>query len=41
VCSNRLIPKVMDTMFKGRSECILNKDVIALFDNEDYHGNSY
>ena len=41
VCSNRLIPKVMDTMFEGRSECILNKDVIALFDNEDYHGNSY
>jgi hypothetical protein len=41
VCSNRLIPKVMDTMFEGRFECILNKDVIALFDNEDYHGNSY
>ncbi len=41
VCSNRLIPKVMDTMFKGRSECILNKEVIALFDNEEYHGNSY
>jgi len=41
ICANRLIPHVMDTVFKGRTECILNKDVIELFDNEVYHGNSY
>jgi hypothetical protein len=41
ICSHRLIPKVMDTVFKGRSECILNKDVISLFDDEVYSGNSY
>ena len=41
ICSHRLIPQVMDTVFENRSECILNKDVIALFDDEVYHGNSY
>lgn len=40
-CVNRLIPHVMDTVFNGRKECILNKDVIGLFDNEAYYGNSY
>lgn len=41
ICANRLVPKVMDAVFDGRKECILNKDVIGLFDNEVYHGNSY
>lgn len=41
ICSHRLIPHLMDTVFTDRYECILNKDVIALFDNEVYHGNSY
>lgn len=36
ICSHRLIPQVMDTVFNKRKECILNKDVIELFDNEDY-----
>ena len=41
ICANRLVPIIMDTVFDGRKECILNKDVISLFDNEVYHGNSY
>lgn len=41
ICSHRLIPRVMETVFKNRKECILNKDVIALFDDEAYNGNSY
>lgn len=41
VCSNRLIPEVMSTFFPNRYECILNKNVIGLFDDEVYHGNSY
>lgn len=36
ICSHRLIPQVMDEVFNERSECILNKQVIELFDNEDY-----
>jgi len=36
ICSHRLIPQVMDEVFKQRYECILNKQVIELFDNEDY-----
>lgn len=35
ICSHRLIPKIMDTVFKDRKECILNKQVIELFDNEE------
>lgn len=38
ICSHRLVPRIMDTVFAGRTECILNKDVIALFDDEVYHG---
>ncbi len=41
ICANRMVPLIMDTVFNGRKECILNKDVIALFDDEVYHGNSY
>jgi len=41
ICSNRLIPKVMDNIFNNRKECILNKQVIELFDNEYYNANSY
>ena len=41
ICANRMVPMIMDTVFNGRKECILNKDVISLFDNEVYHGNSY
>lgn len=41
ICSNRMVPLIMDTVFKERKECILNKDVIALFDDEEYNGNSY
>jgi len=41
ICVNRMVPMIMDTVFDGRKECILNKDVIALFDDEVYHGNSY
>ena len=41
ICANRMVPMIMDTVFDGRKECILNKDVIALFDDEVYHGNSY
>ena len=35
ICSHRLVPKIMDTVFTGREECILNKRVIELFDNEE------
>lgn len=35
ICSHRLVPKIMDTVFSGRKECILNKQVIKLFDNEE------
>jgi hypothetical protein len=35
ICSQRLVPKIMDTVFKERKECILNKRVIELFDNEE------
>jgi hypothetical protein len=38
---NRMVPMIMDTVFDGRKECILNKDVIGLYDDEVYHGNSY
>lgn len=38
ICAHRLVPRVMDTAFANRSECILNKDVIALFDYEVYDG---
>ena len=41
ICANRMVPIIMDTVFDGRKECILNKDVIGLFDDEVYHGNSY
>ena len=41
ICSNRMVPMIMDTVFEGRKECILNKDVIGLYDDEVYHGNSY
>jgi radical SAM protein with 4Fe4S-binding SPASM domain len=41
ICANRMVPMIMDTVFDGREECILNKDVIGLFDDEVYHGNSY
>ena len=41
ICSHRLIPRVMETVFKNRKECILNKDAIALFEDEAYNGNSY
>ena len=41
ICSHRLIPRVMETVFQNRKECILNKDVIALYDDEAYNGNSY
>lgn len=41
ICANRMVPMMMDNVFNGRKECILNKDVIALFDDEVYHGNSY
>ena len=41
ICANRMVPMIMDTVFDGRKECILNKDVIALFDDEVYQGNSY
>ena len=41
ICSHRLIPRVMETVFENRKECILNKDVIQLFDDEVYYGNSY
>jgi len=41
ICSHRLIPRVMETVFQNRKECILNKDAIALFDDEAYNGNSY
>ena len=40
VCSHRLIPKVMDVSFDSRKECILNKNVISLYDDEVYRGNS-
>lgn len=40
ICSHRLIPMTIDTVFKGRTECILNKEVIALFDDEVYRGGS-
>lgn len=35
ICSHRLVPKIMDAVFKERKECILNKQVIALFDDEE------
>lgn len=38
ICAHRLVPRVMDTAFANRSECILNKDVIALFDYGVYDG---
>ena len=41
ICSHRLVPRVMETVFENRKECILNKDVIQLFDDEVYYGNSY
>ena len=41
ICANRMVPMIMDTVFDGRKECILNKDVISLYDDEVYHGNSY
>lgn len=41
ICSHRMIPQVMDTFFKDRYECILNKDVISIWDYEVYRGNSY
>jgi len=41
ICVNRMVPMIMDTVFDGRKECILNKDVIGLYDDEVYHGNSY
>ncbi len=41
ICANRMVPVIMDTVFDGRKECILNKDVIGLYDDEVYHGNSY
>tara|TARA_Y100000287_G_scaffold167075_1_gene150129 strand:- start:451 stop:1596 length:1146 start_codon:yes stop_codon:yes gene_type:complete len=41
ICSHRLVPRVMETVFQNRKECILNKGVIELFDDEVYHGNSY
>ena len=41
ICANRMVPVIMDTVFNGRKECILNKDVISLYDDEVYHGNSY
>jgi len=41
ICANRMVPMIMDTVFDGRKECILNKDVIELYDDEVYHGNSY
>ena len=41
ICANRMVPMIMDTVFDGRKECILNKDVIGLYDDEVYHGNSY
>ena len=41
ICANRMVPIIMDTVFNGRKECILNKDVISLYDDEVYHGNSY
>ena len=41
ICSHRLVPRVMETVFENRKECILNKDVIDLFDDEVYYGNSY
>ena len=41
ICVNRMVPMIMDTVFDGRKECILNKDVISLYDDEVYHGNSY
>lgn len=41
ICANRMVPIIMDTVFDGRKECILNKDVIGLYDDEVYHGNSY
>ena len=41
ICANRMVPIIMDTVFDGRKECILNKDVISLYDDEVYHGNSY
>lgn len=40
ICAHRLVPRVMDVAFAGRSECILNKDVISLFDDEVYRGYS-
>ena len=40
ICSHRLVPRVMETVFENRKECILNKDVIQLFDDEVYYGNS-
>ena len=41
ICANRMVPLIMDKVFDNRKECILNKSVIELFDNEVYHGNSY
>ena len=41
ICANRMVPMIMDTVFDGRKECILNKDVIGLYDDEAYNGNSY
>ena len=41
ICSHRLVPRVMETVFENRKECILNKDVIQIFDDEVYYGNSY
>jgi hypothetical protein len=41
ICANRMVPMIMDTVFDGRKECILNKDVISLYDDEVYSGNSY
>ena len=38
ICAHRLIPRVMDTAFAGRTECILNKEVISLYDYEVYDG---
>ena len=38
ICANRMVPMIMDTVFKGRKECILNKEVIELFDDEIYRG---
>ena len=40
ICAHRLVPRVMDVAFAGRAECILNKDVISLFDDEVYRGYS-